>query len=297
MKIHLLGASTLSGIAFRKNLETLNNELEIISYSRNTKFGKFLDLNNLEKSSISLDISEPSMIVSFAPIWLLSKFLFYLYGNHPEKFTFLKKIIVCSSSSVVSKRFAFSSYDKFLVSNLLIAENQINDLTSSLKIPTTFLRPAMIYGNVDGYKDKNISKILSLLRLLPIIFLPSQTGLRQPIHINQLSGVAIFYIKEYLNNSSKKENKFILIGGDKEITYKKMLLLLQNSLEKNDRGRKCIIVNIPNRLFYTILFPILWISPRFYEAILRISSNLSGYHKASEILKLSSYDFPIKPYF
>jgi len=292
-----MGASSLSGIAFLKNIETLNNELEIICYSRNSKFGKFLDLSKLEKSSKSLDIKEPSVLVSFAPIWLLSKFLVYLVKNNPKKITFLKKIIVCSSSSVVSKRFAFSSDDKFLVSNLLDAENQINNLTSDLKIPTIFLRPSMIYGEIDDLRDKNISKILNLLRLLPIIFLPSQTGLRQPIHINQLSEVAIFFIKEYLNNLSKKENEFILLGGDKEISYKKMILLLQNSLKKNDLGRKCIIVNIPNKLFYTILFPILWISPKFYEALLRISSNLSGYHKASEILKSNAYDFPMKPYF
>ena len=85
MKIHLIGASSLTGIAFLKNIETLNNELEIICYSRNSKFGKFLDLSNLEKSSKSLDITEPSVLVSFAPIWLLSKFLVYLVKNNPKK--------------------------------------------------------------------------------------------------------------------------------------------------------------------------------------------------------------------
>ena len=113
-----------------------------------------------------------------------------------------------------------------------------------------------------------------------------------------MSKVAIFFIQKHLkNNFTKHENKFILIGGDVEISCKKLILLMQNSLKINVRGWKCIIITIPNKFFYTLFFQIFWISPEYYEALLRISSNLSGYLKASKVMKSNPHDFPIKPYF
>ena len=78
-----------------------------------------------------------------------------------------------------------------------------------------------------------------------------------------ISKVIIFYIQEYLkNNFPKEKNEFILLGGDEEISYQKMIVLLQNSLNKMIKVRKCIIITIPNKLFYTLLLPILWVSPK-----------------------------------
>lgn len=297
MKIHLFGASSITGIAFKKNAKLLSKKFEIITYSRNNNFDYLIDLKRLEYSSKSINLSEESIFVSFAPIWIFSEFLVYIYKFYPNKLNLVKKIIVCSSSSVISKRFAFCNHDKELVKLLLKSEKQINELTLELRIPTTFLRPSMIYGEVEKYKDKNISKILFMIRFLPILPLPCKTGLRQPIHIDQLSKVALSFVEEFVNSKDKlAENKFILIGGDMEISFKNMIILLQKSLRKNDRGKKCIILSIPNKLFFTLLFPVFWISPKLYESLLRISADLAGYTLSSQILKSKSYVFPFRPY-
>ena len=151
-KVVVIGASSLIGSYFIDN----NFDYELICFSRNNKNYNYLDLKD-ENTFYNFSYKD-SFLVSFAPIWLLSKFLVYLVKNNPKKITFFKKIIVCSSSSVVSKRFAFSSHDKFLVSNLLDAENQINNLTSDLKIPTIFLRPSMIYGEIDDFRAISLSR-------------------------------------------------------------------------------------------------------------------------------------------
>ena len=46
------------------------------------------------------------IVVSFAPIWLLSEFLTRVFIEQPEKLSGLKGIIAVSSSSYLTKRFA-----------------------------------------------------------------------------------------------------------------------------------------------------------------------------------------------
>ena len=43
----------------------------------------------------------------------------------------------------------------------------------------------MIYGYGRSYKDKNLSKIIFLMRITPVFF-SQNNGLRQPIHAQQL---------------------------------------------------------------------------------------------------------------
>ena len=87
------------------------------------------------------------------------------------------------------------------------------------------------------------------MKIFPIIPFPSKSGLRQPIHISQLSELIIFYIKNYKNFSNYKVQK-ILVGGDKIFTYKEMIFLIQKSLPVNHPARNCRIVLLPSRIFY-----------------------------------------------
>ena len=132
---------------------------------------------------------------------------------------------------------------------------------------------------------------------MPLIPIPKRTGQRQPIHIDQLSKVVLKYIQDFNDNPSNVTSyESILLGGDLEISYEKVIYLLQDSLNKGDKGKRCKILLVPNRLFFTFLLPVLWFSPKFYEAIYRICSNLSGYKSSYEILKTTPSGFPMKPY-
>jgi len=296
MKIHLFGASSLTGISFLEICNSLDKDFDIIKYSRNNKTFKFLDFSDIDHCK-NFKISESSIFVSFAPIWLFSEFLSNLNKFSPDKFKLIRMIILCSSSSVVTKKYSINKFDQQLVKNLSKSEDNINDLSIENNISLVVLRPSMIYGKLDKKRDKNISKILFCLRSFPFILIPSETGLRQPIHTNQLANVVINFIDNYFEISNNKVgSKFILLGGDSQITYEQLIKLLKNSLNKNDRGRKCKIITIPNKIFYTLLIPVFWISPKSYEALLRMSANLSGFTLVSKILKTKNTEFPIKPY-
>ena len=69
-----------------------------------------------------------------------------------------------------------------------------------------YYQPTLIYGSVANLQDKNISKLVKIIKLLPIIFLPNKSGLRQPIHINQLAKVCLHFTKEMAFESNNSKN-------------------------------------------------------------------------------------------
>ena len=74
-------------------------------------------------------------------------------------------------------------------SNTLISsERTIMEISEKLNISCQIIRPTMIYGAIKVW-DKNISKILMIMRYFKFIILPSNIGMRQPIHAVQLAEV------------------------------------------------------------------------------------------------------------
>ena len=109
-------------------------------------------------------------------------------------------MIACSSSSSITKRFASNSFDRQLADKLIKAEDQIISACSTLSIKATILRPTLIYGRVGEYTDQNLSRLLCQMRRFPILPLPAQSGLRQPIHASQLAAVT-FYLAQQSNDT------------------------------------------------------------------------------------------------
>ena len=72
-----------------------------------------------------------------------------------------------------------------------------------------------------------------------------------------------------------------------------MLESIQKTVSRKKRGRKCIILSIPNKIFYTLTLPILFISPKTFEALRRISFDLSGFTPVNELSGKVKKDFPI----
>ena len=155
--IHLLGSSTLSGKSFCFENKS---KYKIISYSRKNKKDIYLDINNIRSySNIDFELFDNSFIVSFAPIWETAKFFEIISRLQNKKTRKLKGIILCSSSSVVTKRFAINTKDKNLFKSLLDSENKIINLSNKLNIPCLILRPTIIYGSQDKLKDNNLLKL------------------------------------------------------------------------------------------------------------------------------------------
>ena len=287
--IHLFGGSTPVGISL---YEKVNNR--IFKYSRNSKDSIYFDLKNTKLKLIGNKSN--SIIISYAPIWDLAFFLENILKNNEKSLKNFDTIIATSSTSILTKRYAFNDYDKNLVTKLKKAEEKLISLSKQNKIRLKIIRPTMIYGKIKNKSDKNISKILKYMRFLPFIILPKVTGLRQPIHIDQLADVTLKLASDFLNLDNDRGNEsFILnVGGDIEISYFEMLMLIKQKTHKNDRAKKCKIIPLPNALFYILAFPIIFINARYFESILRIQSNLSGFLPSYKITNTKMKLFPLK---
>ncbi len=295
MKIHLFGAATPSGQA----LHDLANHA-VVGYSRriSSEIG-WLHTADLKEPALfhpSGQPSDPALWVSFAPIWLFSSFLEQLVTHHPERLQGLCGVIACSSSSCITKRFASNKFDRNLVYKLKAAENRLLSTCRRLSVPCRILRPTLIYGKAGSHGDRNLSRLLQLMRRLPVLLLPEETGLRQPIHASQLAAVALHLVEQA---SGAGWDPFlperISIGGDSILTYAEMISALQQNLSSGDPARRCRILQIPNRLFFALAGPLLLLSPKAFEAVLRMAANLSGFTPVHQFLGSEAKSFPVTP--
>lgn len=293
-KIHLLGASSLTGKSFTY---LFSKKFKIISYSRNKNKNVFLDVENYQTfTNINLDLLNNSFIISFAPIWVTEKFLYFLSKAKKEKLKKIKGLICCSSSSIITKRFSSNISDKKLVNVLGNSEQNIYEICKSLGINCTIFRPTIIYGKCGKIKDKNLFKLSKIIQKLPFILLPKNIGLRQPIHSFQLAKLTSFYI----NKMSKiTGDNFVFekieVGGDEILNYKDMISRLIYKKQKIFIFQKHTIT-IPNSLFYVLIAPILILRPNIFEKIFRMSSNYSGFYKYCDLTGEEAKKFPYEKY-
>lgn len=295
MKIHLFGAATPSGEALRQLAG-----LDLVGYSRKASPGAgWLQPADLNQPALFQPHTRPDVSaiwISFAPIWLLAPFLQKLATDHPERLEGLRGVIACSSSSAITKRFAINPFDRDLVSRLLSAEDQLLATCRLLSVPCRILQPTLIYGQVGPYRDRNLSLMLQLLRRWPVLPVPAESGLRQPIHASQLAAVAIHLaeqIGDSLSDLSLPER--IPVGGDTTLTYNEMIGALQQVQPCGDSARRCRLLPIPNRLFFLVAAPIMLFSPRAFEALLRMGANLSGFTAVYQLIGTDIQAFPVMP--
>lgn len=295
MKIHLFGAATPSGEALRHQAQ-----VDLAGYSRKALAGVDwlhpADLNDPAGFQPAGRPDTPSIWISFAPICLLASFLEQLAAHHPKRLQGLRGVIACSSSSAITKRFAANRFDRHLVASLTAAEDKLLATCRGGGVPCRILRPTLIYGQAGAYGDRNLSRLLQLMRRWPAVPLPAESGLRQPIHASQMAAVAL-HLAEQLAGSgwSPSLPERIAVGGDTTLTYAEMISALQQAQPSADPAHRCHLLSIPNRLFFLLAAPLLLRSPKAFEAVLRIASNLSGFTPAHQLLGSEPQPFPVLP--
>lgn len=295
LTLHCFGAATTSGEALRRLCEC-----DAFGYSRSSSScSDWLypaDLTDPSSFQFASSLDSHSILVSFAPIWLFAPFLESLASQDPDHLCRLGGVIACSSSSSITKRFASNSFDRNLVARLTVSEDQLLSTCRKLGVPCRILRPSLIYGRVGPFCDSNLSKLLMLMRRSPFLFLPSETGLRQPIHASQLASIVLHIAQQLaFSNSDVSTQECIAIGGDTTLTYHEMILALQEAQDPSDSARRCRLFLLPNRLFFLLLSPVMIRSPKSFEAIFRMGANLSGFIPAHQLLGAGSQPFPLKP--
>lgn len=238
---------------------------------------------------------QPSVILSLGPIWHLAPFLGQLFEQQPDQLRQLRAVIACSSSSAETKRFAANRYDKALVQRLTSAEEQLAELCRTHQLSGIVVRPTLIYGRSGPYQDRNLSRLIEMMRRLPCLPLPASSGLRQPIHCGQLAAVLLHGALQTHQLASRGTLTTLSLGGDDCLSYESMLIRLQQALPEGDRGRRCSLLRLPNRLLTALAAPLALRSPSGYEALLRMGADLAGFTPVQALLQVPPQSFPLEP--
>ncbi len=274
-KVSLIGTSSLIGRHFIDN----NKNYELTCFSRTDERYNYLDLN--DTNTFSKYTFESSFLVSFAPIWLTKNLINYLDEYNLSVLKQLQGIIVFSSTSAITKRFASNDFDKKLAKILLNSENEILSVCKKYSINCRIIRPTIIYGVYKELHDGNFSRIIKFFRKTPICLIPLNTGYRQPIHFSQLSKLTFIFLNLFKKNLTLENNfKIVEVGGDEELTYKDLLFRLSRISEKKYKN-KCKLIPLPNELFLLIISPLLVLNPKLFDALYRMQADLSGFTKYS----------------
>jgi len=72
-----------------------------------------------------------------------------------------------------------------------------------------------------------------------------------------------------------------------------MISAIQCSQVEDDRAHTCLLLSVPNRVFFFLATPLLLLSPKTYEALLRMAVDLSGFTPVHKILGCDPEHFPI----
>tara|TARA_S200000501_G_C20762008_1_gene716558 strand:- start:277 stop:1146 length:870 start_codon:yes stop_codon:yes gene_type:complete len=285
MLIRIFGITTPLGDHLYKKF-LINFYENINCYSRSDKKYIYLDLRNINHPTLKKECKSEEIWIFLCPIWEIVNFLDNLINKKIFKKFKVKGIICSSSTSVITKKFSWHNYDKKLFSLISSAEKNIMNICDHNKICISIIRTTLIYGNSGLYKDNNINRILKICKKLPFIILPKGTGERQPIHISQLSAIIDKEIKLIKDTNDKIQKSILNIGGDEILSYEMILksLIIKRNIKKS-------ILTINSDFFFLILSPILIINSRLYSEILRIKSDLSGFQKSKDYLKIPPKKF------
>ena len=74
-----------------------------------------------------------------------------------------------------------------------------------------------------------------------------------------------------------------------------MIRALQLAQPADDPAKRCLLLPCLVRLFFAMASPLLLCSPKAFEAVLRMGSNLSDFTPAHKLLGCEPQAFPVLP--
>jgi len=232
--IVLTGANGVVGYPLR--LRLLEQGQSLVAVSR--KPSKEISLNalqwNLERAipdKAKSVLADCDSMIHCAPIWLLPT---HLKGLHALG---LKRLIVFSSTSVLSKHASANPQEQKLVSQLANAEENLQKYCVANEINLTILRPSLIYGHG---RDQNVMHIAGFIRRFGFMVLVGQAnGKRQPVHADDLVEVCCRIL-----NRPETYGKVYNLAGAEVLSYRAMVERIFTAMNKKPR-----IISLPLALF------------------------------------------------
>jgi len=192
--------------------------------------------------TFSLSISQPSLLFHIAPLPLLPPLLARLPIDAP-----LTRVIAFSSTSRFTKATSSDLTEQTIATQLIDAETQLIAECQDRRIAWTLFRPTLIYGC--GI-DKNVTVIARFIRRFGFFPLLGQgTGLRQPVHADDLAAASIQACQ-----SPAAINKAYNLSGGQTLSYRDMVESIFHQLGKNPR-----IISIPLPIFKLLTYGIRWL--------------------------------------
>lgn len=182
-------------------------------------------------------------LVSCGPIGLACETL----DRHPD----LEQIVAFSTSSVVTKAGSRNRAECEQMATIASAEERLVNLCESRKIALLMLRPTMIWG---CGLDRNISLLARFGRRFGFIPLAgAASGLRQPVHADDLAAVAV----KALSEEPRLRLESVACGGS-TLSYRSMVKKIAGAC-----GESVRVVTLP---------------PRLMMASVRVLSSLPSFH-------------------
>lgn len=174
---------------------------------------------------------DSNCLIHCAPIWLLPDHLQDL------KEIGIRRIVVFSSSSVISKARSNDSSENELVRQLSSAEQSLTQFCDAQNINLTIFRPSMIYGYA---QDQNITHIAKFVQRYGCMLLVGKaSGLRQPVHADDLVEATLAVL-----DKPQSYGKTYTLAGAEVLNYRQMVERVFIGLNK-----KVVIFSLPLPIF------------------------------------------------
>lgn len=127
----------------------------------------------------------------------------------------LRRVVALSSMSADSKRESDDPAERALAARLAAAERRLAELAAARGFAWTVLRPTLIYG---AGVDRSLSPIVRLARRTRLFpRLPGATGLRQPVHADDIAAACIAAA------AGAADGLVVPIGGGERLSFAAML--------------------------------------------------------------------------
>lgn len=235
-KIFITGATGKSGLYFyeelKKNASSLH-EFQFDFVVRNREKGQILlNSNKLNQTIIIGDITDKSFIHS-AICRGGDDTILHIVGIHNSEHivksavaSSIKRIILVHTTGIYSKyKAAGEEYRQI--------ESRIEEYIKGKDVQLTYLRPTMIYGNLNDGNVAVFIKMVDKLRIFPVV-----NGAKyelQPVWCGDLGRA---YYQVLMNPQTTIKSSYILSGG-KPIMLKDMFVVIAKYLSVRNRFVSC----------------------------------------------------------
>lgn len=126
------------------------------------------------------------------------------------------RVIAFGSTSLETKRASGDAYERAIVARLQAAERIVFEAASAQGAAATLLRPTLVYG---AGRDQTLARIAAMARRLGCFVLPrGATGLRQPVHVDDLAAAALAAV-----NAPATHGQAYALPGGETLPYREMV--------------------------------------------------------------------------